>query len=220
MAAGENMKLACLQFEYHGTRNARFLARREPGFFRQTAYRWLHFYQRHIALERVLNGDGLCRSVWDDFAIVQAPGEFIQTQTVASEVAFECRYIQASQVSHRPYAKLSSFSPVTLPTPGRRPTGSGDRNVSTSPGWMTKSPSGLRQSEAIFARNLFGATPAEAVRCSSWRIWSRIARATRVAVAKPILFSVTSRYASSSDSGSTKSVCRLNISRTRRETAR
>jgi hypothetical protein len=27
---------------------------------------------------------------------------------------------------------------------------------------MTKRPSGLRQSEAIFARNLFGATPAEA----------------------------------------------------------
>jgi len=106
MAAGEYMKFACLQFEYHGTRNARFLARRGPGFFRQSAYRWLRFYQRHIALERVLNGDGLCRSVWDDFAVVQASGEFIQTQTVASEAAFECRYIQASQVSHRPYAKL------------------------------------------------------------------------------------------------------------------
>ena len=47
--------------------------------------------------------------------------------------------------------------------------------------------------EAILARNLLGATPAEAVRCSSSRICSRMARATRVAVAKPILFSVTSR---------------------------
>ncbi len=52
---------------------------------------------------------------------------------------------------------------------------------------------GLRQSDAIFARNLLGATPAEAVRASSWRICSRMARATTVAVGKPVLFSVTSR---------------------------
>ena len=61
------------------------------------------------------------------------------------------------------------------------------------PGRMTKSPSGLRQSDASFARNLLGATPAEAVRFSSWRICSRIVRATRVAVGKPVLFLVTSR---------------------------
>src|SRR5580692_5195759 len=60
-------------------------------------------------------------------------------------------------------------------------------------GWMTKSPSGLRQSEASFARNLLGATPAEAVRFSSWRICSRIVRATSVAVGRPVLFWVTSR---------------------------
>jgi hypothetical protein len=47
--------------------------------------------------------------------------------------------------------------------------------------------------DAIFARNLLGATPAEAVSWSSVRIWSRIARATCVTVGKPVLFSVTSR---------------------------
>src|ERR1700692_3870378 len=66
-----------------------------------------------------------------------------------------------------------------------RPTGSGGRNVFTSSGWITNSPSGLRQSEAIFARNLFGATPAEAVKRSSSRICSRMVFATRVAVGKP-----------------------------------
>ena len=101
---------------------------------------------------------------------------------------------------------FASFSPVTLPTPGKRPTGNGSRNASMSSGWMTKSPSGLRQSEASFAKNLFGATPAEAVRFNSSRICCRIVRATRVAVAKPVLFSVTSRYASSRDSGSIRSV--------------
>src|SRR5205814_10730474 len=51
---------------------------------------------------------------------------------------------------------------------------------------MTKSPSGFFQSEAIFARNLFGATPADAVKLSSERICSRIVRATCVAVDKPV----------------------------------
>ena len=62
---------------------------------------------------------------------------------------------------------FASFSPVILPTPGKRPTGNGNRNASISSGWMTNSPSGLRRSEASFAKNLFGATPAEAVRCNS-----------------------------------------------------
>jgi putative SOS response-associated peptidase YedK len=38
-----------------------------------------------------------------------------------------------------------------------------------------------------------GATPAEAVRFNSWRICSRIARATSVAVGMPVLLWVTSR---------------------------
>jgi hypothetical protein len=67
---------------------------------------------------------------------------------------------------------FASFSPVTLPTPGKRPTGKGSRNASMSSGWMTNSPSGLRQSEASLAKNLLGATPAEAVRFNSSRICS------------------------------------------------
>jgi transposase len=46
--------------------------------------------------------------------------------------------------------------------------------------------------------------------CSSRRICSRIVCATPVAVGKSSLFSVISRYASSSDNGSIKSVCRRN----------
>src|SRR5439155_13559155 len=80
---------------------------------------------------------------------------------------------QASQVSLRSLCpRRASVQP-----------GSGNRNVPTSSGWITKSPSGFRQSEASLARNLFGATPADAVRLNSWRICSR------VAVGKPVLFS-------------------------------
>src|SRR5437763_61605 len=52
---------------------------------------------------------------------------------------------------------------------------------------MTKQPSGLRQSEAILARNLFGATPADAVKFVSARISRRITSAVSVAVEMPIL---------------------------------
>src|SRR5712692_720443 len=171
-------------------------------------------------LERVLDRYRLRRPVRDDFTLIDTAGEFVQAQTVAAKILFERKQIKLSQISHALDSSLASFSPVTLPTPGRRRTGSVRRNASTSSGLMTKSPSGLRQSEASFERNLLGATPAEAVRFNSWRICSRIVRATSVAVGKPVLLSVTSKYASSRDKGSIRSVWRLKISRTLCETAR
>ena len=71
---------------------------------------------------------------------------------------------------------------------------------------MTVSPSGFFHPEAIFARNLFGAAPAEAVRPVSARIRCLRRFATLVAYGSFQEFSVTSRYASSSDSGSTSGV--------------
>jgi hypothetical protein len=47
-------------------------------------------------------------------------------------------------------------------------TGSGIKNASTSSGWITKSPLGLRQSNATFAKDLLGATSADAFKFSSW----------------------------------------------------
>jgi len=60
---------------------------------------------------------------------------------------------------------------------------------------MTVSPSGFFQPEAIFARNLFGATPADAVRPVSARIRCFSRFATLVASGSSQAFSVTSRYA-------------------------
>lgn len=99
--------------------------------------------------------------------------------------------------------ELAGF--VTFPTPGKRPTGSGNKRESTSAGWMTNRPFGFFQSDAILARNLFGATPAEAVRLRSARICWRMTRATSVAAGSLVLFADTSRYASSSERGSMRS---------------
>src|SRR5438445_8552793 len=81
-------------------------------------------------------------------------------------------------------------------------------------GLITVSPSGFFQPEAIFARNLFGATPADAVNAVSARIRSFSRRATVVASGSPHELSVTSRYASSSDSGSTSGVTSRKIAKT------
>ena len=82
---------------------------------------------------------------------------------------------------------------VTLPTPGNRPTGSGARKASTWCGRITNRPSGFFQSEAILARNLLGATPAEAVSPVSARISARITFAVSVADVSPVFSTVTSR---------------------------
>jgi hypothetical protein len=79
---------------------------------------------------------------------------------------------------------------------------------------MTVKPSGFFHPEAIFARNLFGATPAEAVRPVSARIRALSRLATAVPNVSPHAFSVTSRYASSSDSGSTSGVTSRKIANT------
>ena len=71
---------------------------------------------------------------------------------------------------------------------------------------MTVRPSGFFHAEAILARNLLGATPADAVNPIVSRIWTFSRCATTRPSASPHAFSVTSRYASSSDSGSTSGV--------------
>ena len=71
---------------------------------------------------------------------------------------------------------------------------------------MTVRPSGFFHPDATLARNLFGATPADAVNRVSSRMRAFNRFATRVASGSPHAFSVTSRYASSSDSGSTRGV--------------
>ena len=69
------------------------------------------------------------------------------------------------------------FFAVAGPTPKKLSTGSASRNASASLGKIRESPSGLRKSEAIFAKNLLNETPAEAVSPSSERIAARISRA-------------------------------------------
>ena len=97
------------------------------------------------------------------------------------------------------------------PMPHSRPTSIGGRSTSTLSGSITVSPSGLFMSEASLARNLFGATPTEAVRPVSEAM--RCLRRMPISVAGPSsrMLPVTSRKASSRLSGSTSGVTESKI---------
>ena len=79
-------------------------------------------------------------------------------------------------------------------------------NCSTSLGAIVNSPSGLFQSEAIFARNLFGAIPAEIVIPTRSFTFCLISLAIRVALPSRWSLLVTSKKASSRDKGSISEV--------------
>ena len=144
-------------------------------------------------LKGILDGYRLRRPVRDDFVIVDTAGEFVQPPTIAAKVVFEHAQIETSQIPHRLCSKFRQLLSRNFADARQASDRQWQEKRIYVLGLVTKSPSGLRQSEASFAKNLLGATPAEAVRFNSWRICSRIVRATRVAVGKPVLFSVTSR---------------------------
>jgi len=78
MAASEDLKLACFQFEHHGACYPRFLARSCPQFFRKSADHHLCFCQRYVVLKSILHGYRFCYPVREDFTPVHAPREVIQ----------------------------------------------------------------------------------------------------------------------------------------------
>ena len=53
----------------------------------------------------VLGRYGLCRPVRNDFALVDSPGEFVKTNAVTAEAAFEHRQMHLSQFRDRLYLK-------------------------------------------------------------------------------------------------------------------
>ena len=112
-----------------------------------------------------------------------------------------------------------SRSWVLGPAPQSRLIGSGARNSASPPRGTIVSPSGLSRSEATFAQYLLLATPIEIVSCvrsrTSWRILFAIATPSPKSSALP----VTSRKASSSDSGSTSGVTLSKTARTSRATS-
>ena len=100
----------------------------------------------------------------------------------------------------------SSRFAVRGPTPKIAETDSGARIVCTSSGRITRKPSGLSMSLASLAMNLELATPTDATSPVSRRMSRLIARP--ISAGSPPEYSqpVTSRKASSSESGSTSGV--------------
>src|SRR5690554_4785536 len=95
--------------------------------------------------------------------VINAAGQLPEALAETAELAQQVLATPDPQFLTGIHPRLCRRRAVTLPTPGRRSTGSALTKSSTSSGSITLSPSGLFQSLAILARNLFGATPAETV---------------------------------------------------------
>ena len=114
-----------------------------------------------------------------------------------------------------PYSR--SAGAVFSPTPHSRAIGSGARNVASSPGGTTTSPSGLRRSDAILATSFVVATP-DGGRQPDLVGDRRLDRGGRSLGPSPnsARDPVTSRKASSIEIGSTSGVNRRRIAMTSR----
>ena len=95
-----------------------------------------------------------------------------------------------------------SWRALLGPMPGMRATGRGARNAAPPSAGTSSCPSGLARSDAIFAISLQAAMPADDGSPSSPAMRARSARAMSAGAPKRLRDAVTSRKASSSDSGS------------------
>ena len=107
---------------------------------------------------------------------------------------------------------------VTRPAPHRRDTGRGARKSASPPGATTTRPSGFSRSDATLAMNLFEATPTEAARPIAVRIRDLMRRACSSPSPNRARVFVTSRNASSMESGSRSGVNSARMAMISRET--
>src|ERR1700733_9252865 len=96
-AAGEDLEVAGLQLQHNRARDARFLTRSGPGFFREMANQRLGFRERYIVLESVFRGDRLRGSVGDDWVVVDAASQFVEPLAIAAKTVFESRLLHSAQ---------------------------------------------------------------------------------------------------------------------------
>ena len=92
--------------------------------------------------------------------------------------------------------------PCAAPTPHSTVTGNGRRKARTPAAGTSSRPSGLQRAEATLATNLVGATPTEQVSPTGWADMSRMATAISTGHPSSPVAPLTSRKASSRDSGS------------------
>ena len=76
---------------------------------RKSSNHRFHLGQQDIVFEGVLGGYGLCWPIRDYLAVVDSPGQLVETNAIAAEAAFECRQIHSPQVGDRLYLKVLQF---------------------------------------------------------------------------------------------------------------
>ena len=80
ISTSENLELACLQFKDHGAWDTQLPARCGLALFRETPDHRLGLGQRYIVFKSVLGGYRTCSLVCENFAIVIALRQLVETQ--------------------------------------------------------------------------------------------------------------------------------------------
>jgi hypothetical protein len=169
---------------------------------------------RQIAGERRLGADRLSLVLRLDGAIVDAARRNTPPEP-SSRVASTSPRRARSPIVRIPAERslASAFGPI----PHSDRIGNGAKNCASVPGGTTTNPSGFSMSDATLATLLLLATPADSVsdvsRFTSALRSAAISRGDAPSLTHPL----TSRYASSSESGSTSGVSARKIVITRRD---
>jgi len=98
VAAREDFEFRRLQFQHHSSCNPAFLAGRGPGQFGKPADHRLGLGERYVTFKRIFRRNGLRRPVGYNVALVDTAGQFVETNSVASEAALEHGQVEAPQV--------------------------------------------------------------------------------------------------------------------------
>ena len=101
MAAGEDVEVAGLQLEDDGAGDADFFCAEAVQTFSARRRIMGSVSVRGMSLrEGVFGGDGFGGAVGDDWAVVDAASEFVETQAVTAEAGFECREVLAAEIAY------------------------------------------------------------------------------------------------------------------------
>jgi hypothetical protein len=111
-----------LQFQDHRMRYARFLNAMPPALFPQDCESLVPFLTAAHHSQTCLRQKSTLWPVRNDFAVIQTACQFVQSDSVATEILFEYGISRLRNCFTVFTPIFSSLSPVTLPTPGRRPT--------------------------------------------------------------------------------------------------
>ena len=143
--------------------------------------------------ECVFGGDGFGWTIRDDWIVVETAGQLVQTLAVAAEVVLQDRDFCVSQLAHRSDSEPLEMLFGDPADSGNAADGKGCEERFYLFGLYDEEAVGLPPVGCDFCEEFIGSDAGRGGEVQFFANLLRMVIATRVAVGRPILFSVTSR---------------------------